>query len=56
MVCAYYQNAHERILIHIEPLRKMIATRVASGEIDVNIGINHLEAIRWLKRVSKHIV
>lgn len=36
-------------------LRNSIMAKVASGEIDAPTGTNCLEAIRWLRRVSKHI-
>jgi phosphate:Na+ symporter len=40
---------------HVEPLRESILTKIASDEIDVQQGTGRLEAIRWLKRVSKHV-
>lgn len=39
----------------VEPLRENIMTKIARDEIDVPEGTLRLEAIRWLKRVSKHI-
>lgn len=38
-----------------EPLRKAVMDQVASGELDVPSSTNRLEAIRWLRRVSKHL-
>ena len=39
----------------VEPLREKIMAKIASDEIDVPEGTAQLEAIRWLKRVSKHV-
>ena len=39
----------------VEPLRESILTKIARDEIGVPEGTLRLEAIRWLKRVSKHI-
>jgi phosphate:Na+ symporter len=39
----------------VEPLREVIMAKIARDEIDVPEGTVRLEAIRWLKRVSKHI-
>ncbi len=36
--------------------RSMIVTKIARGEIDVQEGTKYLNAIRWLKRVSWHLV
>jgi phosphate:Na+ symporter len=35
--------------------RKETANMIASGEIDVPVGSDRLEAIRWVKRVAIHI-
>ena len=45
------------VFIHdqVEPLRQSILAKIASHEIDVPQGTGRLEAIRWLKRVSKHV-
>lgn len=45
------------VYIHdqVEPLRQSILAKIASHEIDVPQGTGRLEAIRWLKRVSKHV-
>jgi phosphate:Na+ symporter len=40
---------------HEEPLRNQIFGQVAIDKIDVPPATGMLEAIRWLKRVSKHI-
>ncbi len=39
-----------------EVLRARIMEQIASGEISLHSGTNVLEAIRWLSRVSNHIV
>ena len=39
----------------VKPFRASIMDRVAVGEYDVITGTSNLEAIRWLRRVSKHI-
>jgi phosphate:Na+ symporter len=40
---------------HVEPYREEVMARVATNTIDVHTATNHLQAIRWLRRVSKHI-
>ena len=37
-------------------IRQMIMTNIANGTIDVPTGTDSLEAIRWLRRVSAHIL
>lgn len=49
------ENTYEHIRLQIDPLREATMARVASGEIDVSTGTDRLEAIRWLRRVSKHV-
>ena len=49
------ENTYESIRMQIDPLRESMMTRVGSGEIDVPTGTGKLEAIRWLRRVSKHV-
>ncbi len=44
-----------KIHTKVRPYRKAVMERIASGVYDVNVGTNKLEAIRWLRRVSKHI-
>jgi phosphate:Na+ symporter len=39
----------------VRPYRDLTITQIAQGEIDVVRGTARLEAIRWLRRVSKHI-
>lgn len=44
-------------LIHqsVSPFRASVMRRVAGDEIDPDTGTSNLEAIRWLRRVSRHI-
>ena len=37
-------------------IRQQIMTNVAEGKIDVPTGTDRLEGIRWLRRVSAHIL
>ncbi len=39
----------------VRPFRAEIMARIASGQIDANLGTSNLEAVRWLRRVSRHI-
>jgi phosphate:Na+ symporter len=39
----------------VRPYRDLTITQIAQGDIDVVRGTARLEAIRWLRRVSKHI-
>ena len=39
----------------VRPYRDITITQMAQGEIDVFQGTARLEAVRWLRRVSKHI-
>ncbi|WP_373001234.1 Na/Pi cotransporter family protein [Sulfurimonas sp.] len=41
---------------HLKDYRKLIVTKIAKGEIDVQEGTYYLEGVRWLKRVSWHLV
>lgn len=41
---------------HVRKYRQMIIKRIARGEIDVQDGTDYLEGVRWLKRVTWHIV
>jgi len=38
-----------------QPLRQSIMTSIGSGQIGVPEGTSRVEAIRWMRRVSKHI-
>ena len=39
----------------VKPFRNNVMGKMARGELDASIGTSELEAIRWLRRVSKHI-
>ena len=40
----------------LRPRRQLIVTRIAKGEIGVIEGTQYLESVRWLKRISWHLV
>ena len=40
----------------LKPYRKTIVEQIARGEIDVFVGTDYHEGIRWLKRVCWHLV
>lgn len=40
----------------IKPYRKMIVEQIARGELDIIVGTDYLEGIRWLERVSWHLM
>ncbi len=44
-------------IIHakVSPFRAEVMEKIARGELDANLGTSNLEAIRWLRRVSRHI-
>jgi len=44
-------------LIHekVRTFRAEVARRMANSELDANTGTSNLEAVRWLRRVSRHI-
>lgn len=37
------------------PYREAVMQKIARGQMDVAVGTEHLEAIRWLNRISRHI-
>lgn len=41
---------------HLRSYREMVVAKIARGDIDVKEGTDYLESIRWLKRVSWHLV
>lgn len=49
------QNAGSLIHKKVRPFRASVMRRVAVGEINPDKGTSNLEAIRWLRRVSRHI-
>ncbi len=40
---------------NVKPYRHQVAEAMARGEVDVVAGTERLEAIRWLRRVSRHM-
>jgi phosphate:Na+ symporter len=48
-------NAAKHIHQQVQPYRDQTITQMAQGNIDVVAGTARLEAIRWLRRVSKHL-
>ncbi len=49
------QHTSSQLHKRVKPYRSEVMSSIASGEIDVNTGTQRLEAIRWLRRVGKHI-
>lgn len=49
------QQASHDIHELVQPYREQVMAAIARGEIDIADGTGQLEAIRWLRRVSKHI-
>ena len=50
------QTIKTTLFNQLKPSRAMIIDKIAIGDIDVEEGTKYLEAIRWLKRVSWHLV
>lgn len=48
-------SAGESIHEKVRPFRANVMRRIAGDEIDINKGTSNLEAVRWLRRVSRHI-
>lgn len=48
-------DSAQHIHHQVRPYRDLTITQMAQGEVDVVQGTARLEAIRWLRRVSKHI-
>ncbi|NIT12715.1 MAG: Na/Pi cotransporter family protein [Candidatus Dadabacteria bacterium] len=48
-------DTSSKIHNQVKPFRQSVMSKVATGEYDVATGTAKLEAIRWLRRVSKHI-
>ncbi|WP_019616772.1 Na/Pi cotransporter family protein [Psychromonas ossibalaenae] len=46
----------EQLHKQLKPYRTMIVEQIARGELDIIIGTDYLEGIRWLKRVSWHLI
>jgi phosphate:Na+ symporter len=49
------KETSKKIHAKVRPFRASVMSRVARGEIYVNKATNYLEAIRWLRRVSRHV-
>ncbi len=49
------KDTSSKIHKHVKPFRQSVMDKVATGQYDVASGTANLEAIRWLRRVSKHI-
>ena len=47
--------AAAKIHVKVRPYRRSVIAGIANGTFDVYTGTGKLEAIRWLRRVSKHI-
>lgn len=52
---AQAKDAADKIHVKVRPYRKTVMEGIASGVHDADFGTGKLEAIRWLRRVSKHI-
>lgn len=48
-------DAASKIHLKVRPYRRSVMAGIARGTFDVYLGTGKLEAIRWLRRVSKHI-
>jgi phosphate:Na+ symporter len=44
-----------KIHVKVRPYRRNVIAGIANGTYDVYAGTGKLEAVRWLRRVSKHI-
>ena len=55
MATEHSREIAEFISSHAEPLREKIMSRIATGSVDIPLATAQLEALRWLRRVSKHI-
>ena len=51
-VAAY---AADEIKSVVKPYRESVMASVAAGEIDMTVSTRRLEAVRWLRRVSRHV-
>ena len=49
------QHVADLVQEKVGPYRSAVVERIGSGELTVPEGTNQLEAIRWLRRVSKHV-
>ncbi len=49
------KETSKKIHSKVRPYRESVMSKVAEGQIDVYRGTNYLEAIRWLRRVGRHV-
>lgn len=49
------KDTSDKIHVKVRPYRRSVISGIANGTYDVYIGTGKLEAVRWLRRVSKHI-
>lgn len=52
----YSYRTKSKLYKQLRPKRQLIVARIAKGEIDVLEGTEYLESVRWLKRISWHLV
>ena len=52
---AFSKQTSSKIHDKVKPYRKTVMAGIAGGRYDAGQGTEKLEAIRWLRRVSKHI-
>ena len=55
IACRSTQDLARTIHHRVAPFRSDVMQREASGSFDSQRGTDHLEAMRWLRRVSQHI-
>jgi phosphate:Na+ symporter len=48
-------GAASKIHLKVRPYRRSVMAGIASGTYDVYLGTGKLEAVRWLRRVSRHV-
>jgi phosphate:Na+ symporter len=56
---AMFEHANKtqnQLYEQIKPYREMIVEQIARGKLDIVAGTNYLQGIRWLKRVSWHLI
>ena len=52
---ALAKQTSKQIHAKVRPFRASVMERMARGDIDVNMATNYLEAVRWLRRVGRHV-
>ncbi|MEW6145805.1 MAG: Na/Pi symporter [Thermodesulfobacteriota bacterium] len=48
-------DASSKIHLKVRPYRRSVMAGIARGTYDVYLGTGKLEAVRWLRRVSRHV-